>query len=154
MALDDDLRNLARNPTLGALEPETLRQLVLAATSRTLRTGDVLFRRDEPSQGGFLLRSGSVALDPISHDTASRIVWPPALIGEMALIAPTRRPTTAVAREPVSVLEIPRAVFQRVLGQSPRSAERLRRLIGKRLRGFAQDLDELRGRVLDNVEES
>jgi CRP-like cAMP-binding protein len=72
----------------------------------------------------------------------------------MALIAPSRRPTTAVAREPVSVLEIPRAVFQRVLGQSPRSAERLRRLIGKRLRGFAQDLDELRGRVLDNVEES
>jgi CRP-like cAMP-binding protein len=154
MAVDEDLRSLARNPTLGSLEPEALRQLVLASTSLTLRAGDVLFRRDEPSEGGFLLRSGSIALDPIGHDASSRIVWPPALIGEMALIAPTRRPTTAVARESASLLEIPRAAFQRVLGQSPRSAERLRRLITKRLRGFTKDLDELRERVLNDTEET
>jgi CRP-like cAMP-binding protein len=154
MALDDDLRDLARNPTLAVLEPDALRQLVMGATPRRLNSGDVLFDRDEPSEGGFLLRSGSIALDPISRDAASRIVWPPALIGEMALIAPTRRPTTAVAREATSVLEIPRSLFQRVLGNSPRSAERLRRLIATRLRGFAGDLDELRGRALNDVEKS
>ncbi|MGB6919950.1 MAG: cyclic nucleotide-binding domain-containing protein, partial [Methylovirgula sp.] len=89
MALEDDLRNLVRNPVLAALEPEALRQVAQGALPRTLRAGDVLFRRDEPSEGGFLLRSGSIAFDPPRQDATSRIVWPPALIGEMALIAPT-----------------------------------------------------------------
>ncbi|MGH6818269.1 MAG: Crp/Fnr family transcriptional regulator [Methylovirgula sp.] len=154
MALDEDLRNLARNPILAALEPETLRQVAQGALPRTLRAGDVLFRRDEPSEGGFLLRSGSIAFDPPSHDATSRIVRPPALIGEMALITPTRRPTTATAREPATLLEIPRALFQRALSQSPRSAERLRRLVATRLRGFVNDLGELRGRVLNDLEGS
>jgi CRP-like cAMP-binding protein len=154
MAFEENLRDLARNPMLAALEPETLRQVVRGALPRTLRAGDVLFRRDEPSEGGFLLRSGSIAFDPSSHDAASRIVWPPALIGEMALIAPTRRPTTATAREPATLLEIPRALFQRALSQSPRSAERLRRLVATRLRRFVDDLGELRGRVLNDLEGS
>lgn len=152
MALEDDLRNLVRNPVLAALEPEALRQVAQGALPRTLRAGDVLFHRDEPSEGGFLLRSGSIAFDPPRQDATSRIVWPPALIGEMALIAPTRRPTSATAREPASVLEIPRVLFQRALSESPRSAERLRRLIATRLRGFAGDLDELRGRALNDLE--
>ncbi len=154
MALDEDLGNFARNPLLAALEPKTLREVIRSALPRSLQAGDILFHRDEPAAGGFLLRTGSIALDPASHDSAARIVWPPALIGEMALIAPTRRPTTATAREPATVLEIPRALFQRALNQSPRSAERLQRLIATRLRGFASDLDQLRGRVLNELEGS
>jgi CRP-like cAMP-binding protein len=152
MALDEDLTNLARNPLLAALEPETLRQVVRGALPRTLRAGDILFRRDEASESGFLLRSGSIAFEPASQDAGPRVVWPPALIGEMALITPTRRPTTATAREPATILEIPRVLFQRALSQSPRSAERLRRLVASRLRGFTSDLDQLRGRVLNELE--
>jgi CRP-like cAMP-binding protein len=150
MALEDDLRNLARNPTLAVLEPDALRHLALAATPRTLNTGDVLFRRDEPSDGGFLLCSGSIALDPSGYNSAARIVYPPALIGDMALITPTRRPTSAVAHESSRLLEIPRALFQRILTESPRSAERLRRLVTARLRGFVKDIDELREQMLDS----
>jgi CRP-like cAMP-binding protein len=152
MALDEDLNNFARNPLLAALEPKMLREVIRSALPRTLQAGDVLFRRDEPAEGGFLLRSGSIAFDPASQEATARVVWPPALIGEMALIAPTRRPTTAMVRESATVLEIPRALFQRALNQSPHSAERLRRLIATRLCSFASDLDELRGRVLNELE--
>lgn len=145
---EEDLRNLARNPTLAVLDHEALRRLALAATPRNLRTGDVLFNRDEPSAGGFFLRSGSIAFDPSGYSSAARIVHPPALIGDMALITPTRRPATAVAHEPSSLLEIPRALFQRTLSQSPKSAERLRRLVATRLRGFVKDIDQLRERAL------
>ncbi len=153
MALDEDLRNLARNPTLAVLEPGALRRLALAAMPRSLRAGDILFRRDEASDGGFLLCSGSIAFDPSGCNSAARIVYPPALIGDMALITPTRRPATAVAHEPSSVLEIPRALFQRTLSESPRSAERLRRLVATRLRGFVEDLDGLRERISDRLDE-
>jgi CRP-like cAMP-binding protein len=149
MSLEEDLRSLARNPTLAVLEPDALRRLALAATPRTLNSGDILFRRDEPSDGGFLLCSGSIAFDPSGYNSAARIVYPPALIGDMALITPTRRPATAVAHEPSRVLEIPRALFQHTLSESPKSAERLRRLVATRLRGFVKDIDDLRERMSD-----
>ncbi len=126
MARDDDLYDLTRHPILAALEPEALRFIAREASQRILRSGEVLFRRDEPSDGSYLLRSGSVVSKPPDRD--EKIVHPPTLIGEMALIAPTRRPVTAIAREPSGVLQIPRSLFQRALAESPRSAERLRRL--------------------------
>lgn len=153
MALEEDLRNLARNPSLAVLEPEALRRLALAAAPHSLQAGEVLFRRDEPSTGGFFLRSGSIAFDPSGYNSAARIIHPPALIGEMALIAPTKRPATAVAREAATVLEIPRALFRRVLNESPKSAERLRRLLATQLRRFVHELDDLRQRALAPLDE-
>ncbi len=152
MALEQDLRNLARNPTLAVLEPGALRRLALAATPRSVRAGDILFRRDEASDGGFLLCSGSIAFDPSGYNKAALIVYPPSLIGDMALITPTRRPATAVAHEPSRMLEIPRALFQRTLNESPKSAERLRRLVAARLRGFVDDLEALRERISDPLD--
>ena len=144
MARNDDLHDLTRHPILAVLEPEALRFIALSAGQRILRSGEVLFRRDEPSDGGYFLRSGSVVLELTGEEHVEKIIRPPTLIGEMALIAPTRRPATAVAREPSGVLQISRTLFQRALSESPRSAERLRRLLEKRLHGFAQELSALR----------
>ena len=154
MALDEDFGSLTRNPLLAALDAETLRQVVRGGAPRTLRAGEILFRRDDASESGFLLRSGSIALQPASEEAAPRVVFPPALIGEMALMAPTRRPVTATVREQAVVLEISRADFQRALAQSPTSAERVRRLVASRLRGFSGALEGLRGHLLDEQEES
>ncbi len=144
MARDDDLYDLTRHPILAVLEPDALRFIALSAAQRILRSGEILFRRDEPSDGGYLLRSGALVLEAGDGDQEEKIVRPPTLIGEMALIAPTRRPVTATAQEPSGVLQISRSLFQRALSESPRSAERLRRLLEKRLHGFAQELNALR----------
>jgi CRP-like cAMP-binding protein len=149
MVRDDDLHDLTRHPLFAALEPEALRFLAREASQRILRSGEVLFRRDEPSEGGYFLRSGSVVLEASGPNHGEKIVHPPTLIGEMALIAPTRRPATALAREPSGVLQIPRSLFQRVLADSPRSAERLRQLLERRLHSFAQELDALRESSFD-----
>ncbi len=143
MALEDNIRNFSRNPTLAALEPEALRQLALAAEMRTLVKGETLFRRDEQSDGGYVLVSGSIALDLSDRSQAERIVYPPTLIGDMALITKTRRPATAVAREPTTALKISRVLFHRVLDELPHSAERLKRLLSGRLVQFLHELDGL-----------
>jgi CRP-like cAMP-binding protein len=150
MVRDDDLHDLTRHPILAVLEPEALRFIALSAAQRILRNGEVLFRRDEPSDGGYFLRSGSVVFEPAGEARGEKIIRPPTLIGEMALIAPTRRPATAVAREPSGVLQISRTLFQRALAESPRSAERVRRLLEKRLHGFAQELSALRENAFED----
>lgn len=149
MTIEDDVRSLSRNPTLATLEYDALRQLAIGAEKRMLRRGELLFRRDEASDGGYLLVAGTIALDPNDSGYAVEIVQPPALIGDMALMAKTRRPVTAIAREPSTVLKISRQLFLRVLNESPRSAERLKRLVSDRLRQFIDELEIIAQNISD-----
>ncbi len=115
MGLEDDVGLLARIPAFAAIEPEALRLIAFSAETRVLRAGDVLFRRDEISNGGFVVLAGSIAMDASGDGAApARIVRPPGLIGDLALVTQTRRPATAIAREPSTVLRISRQLFHRV----------------------------------------
>lgn len=145
MGLESDIAKLARNPTLNVLEPEALRLIAFAAETKNLRAGDVLFHRDDISDDGFLMLAGSIALDPSGIGAATaQIVRPPALIGEIALFTQTRRPVTAIAREPTSVMRISRSLFHRALSEFPASGERLRQALGERLREFTSELGSVR----------
>lgn len=145
MGVDDEIGKIARNPTLAALEPEALRLLAFAAETKSYRAGDILFRRDEIANGGVVVLTGSVAVDPSGLGAATaRIVRPPALIGETALLLQTRRSATAIAREPTNVMLISRQLFLRVLGEFPGSAEKLRQTMGTRLRQFTRELAAVR----------
>lgn len=150
MGLEDDAGNLLANPTLAALEPGALRLIAFLAEPRNLRAGDVLFRRDEASDGGYLILSGSIALDGSDQGASSaRIVRPPALIGERALLTETIRPATAIAREPSKVLRISRQLFHRALNEFPASAARVQQLLAAKLTAFTGELDAVRGLLLD-----
>ncbi len=146
MGLEEDVGKLARNAIFAALGPDALRLLAFSADTRILRAGDILFRRDEPSNGGFVVLSGSIALDASDYGGATaRIVRPPALIGELALLTQTLRPATAIAREPSSVLRISQQLFRRILSEYPTSAERLQRSLAARLTGFTAELEAVLG---------
>ncbi len=70
--------HLSRIPTLAVLEHDALRLLAVGAETLNLRKGEILFRRDEPSDGGYVLVSGAIALDPSDHGgQAEQIVRPP-----------------------------------------------------------------------------
>lgn len=145
MGLEEDIGTLARNPTFAVIEPEALRLIAFSADRLTLRAGDVVFRRDEPSNGGFVVLAGSIAMDASDHGAAqARIVRPPGLIGDIALLTLTRRPATAIAREPSTVLRISRQLFHRVLQEFPDSAERLRQSLSERLGQFLGELGSVR----------
>jgi CRP-like cAMP-binding protein len=141
MALQEDVRNLASIPAFRDLDVDALRIIAFSGETRILRAGDVLFRRNDPSDGGFVVLSGAIAMDT-GRGPAS-IVRAPALIGDTALLAETIRPATALAREPSSVLKISRAMFHRVLSEHPESADRLRRTFATRLAAVQHDLDEI-----------
>ncbi|HUB63849.1 MAG TPA: cyclic nucleotide-binding domain-containing protein [Methylocella sp.] len=145
MGLEDDVGKLARNPTFAVIEPEALRLIAFSADTLILRAGDVLFRRDELSNGGYVVLTGSIAMDASDHGAATaRIVRPPGLIGDRALLTQTRRPATAIAREPSTVLRISQTLFHRVLQEFPASAERLRQSMSARLGEFLGELSTVR----------
>ena len=136
MALDDDVRERAQLPIFQELEPEALRLIAFSAETRILRMGDVLFTKGETSDGGFVVLSGSFAVESRSGLGAA-VVQARSLIGEMALLTATERPATMVAREPSTVLVIRRSIFHRVLKEYPQSALRMRNSIESRLANFS-----------------
>jgi CRP-like cAMP-binding protein len=145
MALDDDIAVLTRVPGLAVLEREALRLLAFAGQTRILIAGDVLFRKGDTADGGYVITSGSIALDARDDGSpASYVVGEGTLIGETALVVETMRAATAVAREPSSVMKLTREVVLRVLSEFPDSAVALRQSIAERLRDVTGELDRVR----------
>lgn len=140
MTLDDDIANLTRIPLFAIFEPGALRMLAFSSETRLLRAGDALFLKGQESDGGFILTMGSVGL---SRDDDGRppahVLHPWALIGEMALVAPSIRPVTALALEPTTVLKITRALFHQILEQHPGTAARTRDFFRERLVDFTRN---------------
>jgi CRP-like cAMP-binding protein len=139
MAVDAELWRI---PLFAALEPVALQELVLGATTRALAPGELLFSRGEAAQGGFVLTTGAIVLETREQGGGpEKIVKPVTLIGEIALIAPTARPTFARAREDSTLLEIPRALFRETLESHPKTAGRVRALFKERLAQLAKSLN-------------
>lgn len=138
MILDDEIENLRRIPLFAAFEPDALQMLAFSLETRVFRAGDILFRAGDESDGGFVLILGSVGLSTDDASGDLRVIRPWALIGEMALVAPSRRHVTARAREPSSVLKISRPFFHQLLEQHPATAARVREFFRERLLEFAR----------------
>ena len=148
MGLNDDLQTLSRVPLLSLIEPDGLRLLAFAAETRILRAGDVLFRRGDNADGGYIVVSGAIALDARdSGAPADYIARPGTLIGESALFTECERPATAIAREPSSVMKLQRSLVHRVLGEFPASARALHDAIAARLVAFSSELGEVRDTI-------
>src|SRR5919112_5810403 len=63
MALEDDIAILSGAPLFNLLERDALRLVAFASETRSHAAGDVLFRKGERSDGGYVVRSGAIALD-------------------------------------------------------------------------------------------
>lgn len=138
MTFSDELANISRIPLFSVFDPGSVNALAFRSETRVLRTGDILYRRDDISDGGFILSAGAIELYAQEDSAPSFIVRPWALIGEMALIVESTRPVTAIAAEPSTVLKIARPQFLDLLARHPDTAIRVRGLLCDRLRDVAQ----------------
>jgi CRP-like cAMP-binding protein len=140
MSIEDDVALLERVPTLRLLGHEALRNLAFGTEQRDVARGEALFRAGDTADAGFVVQSGSFR---VSADDGSRhevIAGPGSLIGELALLVPMQRPSTAVALEYSSALRISRSLFQRVLEGYPDAAQRLRDELAGRTSQAASDI--------------
>ena len=146
MAIDDDITFLERVPTLSLLGRQALRILAIGAETRYIHSGEVLFKRGEEADGAYVIQDGRFKLS--SNDGNELTVGPCTLLGEVALFSETRRPATARALEPSTVLRIPRFLFVRMLDSFPEAARKLREILAGRLDQATREISNVRA-VLD-----
>lgn len=146
MSLDSDIALLSQVPLFGGLNAEQVRLLAFSAVHRELRVDEVLFREGEEALSGFVVVSGEIAM---SRGTGSRkkllaSCEPGSLIGEVALLVPTKRRGTAAATRLSDVMEINRALITRMLNEYPQVALRMRSALSERLTATVAELGKVK----------
>ena len=144
MTIEDDIAFLERVPALSLLGREALRILAIGSESRYVHEGASLFGEGEDADGAYVVQEGSFDLGSRQDDGRAATVGPGALLGELALIAATKRPVTAVAREPSSVVRIPRQLFLKMLEGYPDAALRMRDALAARTSQTAGEFARVR----------
>jgi CRP-like cAMP-binding protein len=147
MTIEDDISFFERVPTLNQLGRQALRILAIGCETRHLHGGEVLFLAGEDADGGFVVQDGKFVLSS-TEDGKNVTVGPCTLLGEVALFTATRRPATATALEPATVLRIPRQLFVKMLDSFPDAARKLREVLAGRLDQSTREIHNLRA-VLD-----
>jgi len=125
MAIEDDIAFYERVPTLGLLGRQALRILAIGTETRYVHSGEALFSAGEDADCAYVVQEGILNLSA-SDDDEGVTVGVGTLLGEIALLTETKRPVTATAIEPSTVLRIPRSVFLKMLEGFPDAARRLR----------------------------
>jgi CRP-like cAMP-binding protein len=126
MALNDDISLLSRLRPFAAFNDEALRLLAFSSDSRILRANDVLVRGGQKSDGGYLVRTGTLVLVTGRDKGEPTSVGPGELIGETALVTDVTFHATVIAGEACSILHIPRAAVQKVMQEYPGLAVTMR----------------------------
>jgi CRP-like cAMP-binding protein len=135
MSLESDMELLGGVSLFQDLTRDQLRLLAFGAEHRHLRAGEILFRAEARADAGFIVAEGEVNLIEGEGD-ARRIVdtaGAGTLLGEMALMADTRRPVTAVTATDCDFIRISRPLFRRMLQEYPDIAATLHRRISAEL---------------------
>jgi CRP-like cAMP-binding protein len=148
MTIEDDIAYLERIPLLRRLGTGALRILAIGVESYDLQPGQVLFAAGDSADGAYIIQRGSVSLKPERAGEPEFIAGPGTLLGESALLAETRRPATATARESSTVMRISRSMFLRMLEGYPDAAQRLREMMASRADQWAREIENVRATLL------
>jgi CRP-like cAMP-binding protein len=145
MTIEDDIAFLERVPALSILGRDALRILAIGAENRLVAEGMSLFTEGDDADGAYVVQEGSFEL--VTRDNTPGgpvVVGSGALLGEFALVAELKRTVSAVAREPSSVLRIPRQLFLKMLESDPAAASRMRDALASRVNQTAGEFARVR----------
>src|SRR5690606_5794107 len=108
-----------------------LRLLAFGAETTSLAQGRKLYREDDEADSAYVVVAGDIGLyrEAEGERVDIGVVGPGSMLGELALIADTRRLTSADAATDAEVLRLNRRMFRRILEEYPETAEALHQRI-------------------------
>jgi CRP-like cAMP-binding protein len=151
LSLDTDIALLKRIPLFADLPTEQMRLLAFSAVRLDLAQDQVLFREGAKASSGFVISSGGLQLT-VGEGQKKKVVANceiGALVGELALLIETKRPSTATAMVSSQVLELDRKLIIRMLNEYPHIALRLRATLAERLVATVTELGRVRAALTD-----
>ncbi len=145
MALDDDIRILSDVRLFQGFTQEQLRLLAFGAETTLLQAERKLYREDDEADSAYVVVSGRIVLYREADGPGVPIGFAEAgsILGELALIADTRRLTSASAAADSQVLRLSRAMFRRILEEYPDIAVHLHQRIADELQALVKRIEEL-----------
>ncbi len=145
MALDDDIRILSGVGLFKELSPEQLRLLAFGAENMKLRAGRELYREGQKADCAYVVARGQVSLyrEREGERQVLATLGDGAIMGELALIADTKRLTGAQTETETDVIRLNRSLFRRILEEYPDVAIRLHRRISADLERLLVEIAEL-----------
>jgi CRP-like cAMP-binding protein len=145
MALDDDIRILSGVRLFEGFTQEQLRLLAFGAETMRLPHDRKLYREDDEADSAYIVVKGQIGL--FREQDGERVpigtVGPGSMLGEMALIADTRRLTSAAAATDAEVLRLNRKMFRRILEEYPETAAALRERIVEDLQAMIERIEKM-----------
>ncbi len=145
MALDDDIRILSVVRLFEGFTQDQLRLLAFGAETTRLAQDRKLYREDDDAESAYVVVSGRITLyrEVAGERVTVGTVGAGAMLGEMALIAETRRLTSAAAETDAEVLRLNRTMFRRILEEYPETAQFLHQRISEDLQAMVRRIEEL-----------
>lgn len=145
MALDDDIRVLSGVGLFRGLAEEHLRLLAFGAEKLRLGPGETLYLEGEPAMSAYVVMTGRIDVLRILDGRRDKltVAAPGTVLGELALITPTRRLTSAVAAVESRLLSIERRDFRRILEEYPGVAKRLHQHIAEEFQAMVRKLEKI-----------
>ncbi|MEJ6785309.1 Crp/Fnr family transcriptional regulator [Aminobacter sp. Piv2-1] len=142
MALDDDIRILSGVRLFEGFTQEQLRLLAFGAENIHLPADRKLYREEDEADSAYVVVSGRISLYRDIDGTRAEVgsAGPGAMLGELALIADTRRLTSAAAEVDSEIIRLNRKMFHRILEEYPEVAARLHQHI-------LEDLQDMIARI-------
>ena len=103
--------------------------------ARTFQAGEMIFSEFEPGDTFYLIQSGRVQLIKLIGDIEKTldVLQPSEMFGEMAILENSPRSATAIAMDPVKVLEFNSRNFEILMLGNPQIALKLLKLFCKRI---------------------
>ena len=145
MALDDDIRILSGVRLFEGFTQDQLRLLAFGAETMLLPHDRKLYREDDEADSAYVVVSGQISL--FREQDGERVpvgsAGPGAMLGELALIADTRRLTSAAAATDSEIIRLNRKMFRRILEEYPETAEVLRQHIIEDLQAMLARIEKL-----------
>ena len=145
MALDDDIRVLSGVGLFSELTAEQLRLLAFGAESTRFAAGQPIYAQGTQADCAYIVVSGAVELhrDEDAQGAPPVRMGPGSVMGELALIAQTTRPSHALARTDTVLLRLNRSLFRRILEEYPDTAAMLHRRISDELGSMIEQIGRL-----------
>jgi CRP-like cAMP-binding protein len=104
----------------------------------TVKAGETLFRKDDPSDGFYILMSGSLRI--ANGNVVYEDLAPGGMVGEMALIDRSPRSATVTALVDSEVVKLDQRRFLFLVQQTPYFSIRVMSVLTQRLRATTQKL--------------
>jgi CRP-like cAMP-binding protein len=148
MALDDEIRILSGVRLFEGFSQEQLRLLAFGAETMHLAADRKLYREDDEADSAYVVIKGTISLFREQGDQRIPVgtAEAGAMLGELALIADTRRLTSAAAATNAEILRLNRKMFHRILEEYPDLAITLRQRIVDDLQALVRRIEEVAAR--------